>query len=259
MILGEGSVFLLLLLIGAGYIRKFVLREQRLAKQERNFLLATTHEFNSPIAAIKLNLQTLQRRTVNPEQQQSILTSALSANQRLEILVSNILTASRLDAGRYEVMCENTTLVDVLKVLEQRFDPLCQEKKSSLSSQVEDTDLSIPMETRAFELVMGNLIENALKYAPGTPIKIHAFRSKDKVVVEVSDEGPGIDKEEGRNVFRKFYRSENEETRSQKGTGLGLYLVKQLLELHGAKLQLRNNQPSGCLFEMTFKANERGK
>ncbi len=258
MILGEGSVFLLLLLIGAGYIRKFVLREQRLAKQERNFLLATTHEFNSPIAAIKLNLQTLQRRQVNPEQQQSILSSALSANQRLELLVSNILTASRLDAGRYEVMKEVSVLADVFRTMEHRFDALCKEHKSSLNHDLSDVNLAVPIETRAFELILGNLIENALKYAPATPIVLKAFGNKGKVVVQVIDQGPGIEKEEQRNVFRKFYRSENEETRSQKGTGLGLYLVKQLLELHGAKLQLKDSTPSGCTFEMTFKAIDRG-
>src|SRR5690606_26179412 len=92
MILGEGSVFIFLLMTGAFYIRKFILREHRLTRQERNFLLATTHEFNSPIAAIKLNLQTLKKRS---EEHTSEL-------QSRENLVCRLLLEKKKRNGRHE-------------------------------------------------------------------------------------------------------------------------------------------------------------
>jgi signal transduction histidine kinase len=255
MILGEGSVFLTLLLIGAFYIRKFVLREQKLARQERNFLLATTHEFNSPIAAIKLNLQTLQKRTLSEEQYKSILGSALGANQRLELLVSNILTASRLDAGRFELHQEEVEMTRIFQNLLNRFKLIAAESGSELKFNFQD-DIIVWSDSSALELMTGNLIENALKYAPHSLVLIEAKRVNDMVEISVADNGPGIPKDEWGQVFRKFYRVENEETRSQKGTGLGLYLVQQLADLHGASVELKANAPKGCIFTITVKGIE---
>lgn len=250
MILGEGSVFMTLLFIGAFYIRKFVLREQRLARQERNFLLATTHEFNSPIAAIKLNLQTLQKRSLSEEQFKGVLGSALGANQRLELLVSNILAASRLDAGRFELHEEEVALQQVFQNLKNRFNLIALESGSELKFSCQ-ADLKVWSDAGVIELIIGNLIENALKYAPSSPVLIDAKLNNGKVMISVSDFGPGIPRDEQEQVFRKFYRVENEETRSQKGTGLGLYLVRQLADLHGAKVQLKANTPKGCVFIIT--------
>ena len=256
MILGEGSVFLILLFIGAYFVQKFVIRERKLARQERNFLLATTHEFNSPLASIRLNLQTLLKRSVNEEQRRTMLEGALQANQRLELLASNILTASRLDAGKYEVMESSIDVAWSLQALLKRFSPLVEEKHGVLRLSVSDDLGVLSMDKHSFELILGNLIENAIKYAPNGIITIKADRQKDVLTLAVEDQGPGIPEEERKNVLKKFYRSENEETRSQKGTGLGLYLVDQLCQLHQGKIQIEANEPTGARFLITFNSNK---
>lgn len=252
MILGEGSVFLALLIIGAFYIRKFILREHRLAKQERNFLLATTHEFNSPIAAIKLNLQTLAKREVTGEQKQSILDGALSSTQRLEGLVSNILMASRLDAGKLELLTEKLEMHALLETMKKRYGSIAASLGGSLILQT-GGDACIYGDRNAVESLLGNLIENAIKYAPGHAVTIGYECVSGRVKVFVADTGKGIAVGERGNIFKKFYRTENEETRSQKGSGLGLYLVKELVELHGGRMEVTDNTPNGAVFTVEFK------
>lgn len=247
MLIGEGTVFLALLLTGAFYIRKYLLREQKLARQERNFLLATTHEFNSPIAVAKLNLQTLKRKEISPEMRVQVVDGALAAITRLENLVSNVLTASRIDAGKYELHRENIDFGHLFKAMAKRFEQVAGQAGNTITFAVEQ-DGEFRADTAALELIVGNLVQNAIKYAPGTPVRIAAKCSGGMAHISVADEGPGIPAGEKDNVFRKFYRMGNEETRSQKGTGLGLYLVRELVHMHHGKIELQNNQPSGALF-----------
>ena len=251
MILGEGSVFLALLIVGAYFIQKSILREQRLALQERNFILATTHEFNSPIASIKLNLQTLEKREIDVAQRHQMIDGALSSAQRLELLVSNLLLASRLDGGKFEMYQEEIDVKSLIDAVVHRFRSLAEKSGNTLNIDC-DAQISIEVDKSALDSIISNLIENALKYAPKTEVQIRVKKENNKVILEVSDEGQGIPKTERDRVLRKFYRMGNEETRSQKGSGLGLYLVQQLVQLHDAQMIIRDNSPKGTVFSIKF-------
>ena len=251
MILGEGSVFLALLIVGAYFIQKSILREQRLALQERNFILATTHEFNSPIASIKLNLQTLDKREMDAAQRHQMIDGALSSAQRLELLVSNLLLASRLDGGKFEMYQEEVNVKSQIDIVVHRFRALAEQSGNSLSIDC-DAEISILADKSAFDSIVSNLIENALKYAPKTEVHIRMRKESNKVILEVADHGQGIPKSERERVLLKFYRMGNEETRGQKGSGLGLYLVQQLVQLHDAQMVIRDNSPKGTVFSVKF-------
>ncbi len=249
MILGEGSVFFTLLGIGAWYIRKFVLREHRLARQERNFLLATTHEFNSPIAAVKLNLQTLQRKELNPEQRETMVQGALQATTRLQSLVGNVLMASRIDAGKYQLHREPVDLGRLLQRLTGSLQPLIAEAGNTLELDVQVSE-SVNIDPSSFEFVISNLVVNAIKYAPGTIISLSVHEMDGVLHIVVSDHGPGIPEQERERVFTKFYRMGSEDTRAKKGTGLGLYLVKELIDLQGGKIQvMATSERGGATFK----------
>lgn len=247
MILGEGFVFISLVLVGFYFIRKFVIRENRIARQERNFLLATTHELNSPIAAAKLNLQTLMRPKLSQMQQEQMIHSGLSNVNRLEKLVRNILTASRIDGGKFQLDIQPTSLKEIV-------DETINRHRSQLESANIDLVLDIPesivlaIDSDAMELVFENLIHNTLKYAPDSKFGISACIKGRSAQIEVYDTGQGLDDIEMAHVFKKFYRAGNEETRSQKGTGLGLYLVKEVIRLHQGTIKLKQNKPSGLRF-----------
>lgn len=252
MILGEGSVFFLLLGVGAWFIRKFVLREHKLARQERNFLLATTHEFNSPIAAVKLNLQTLKRKQLSTEQHDSVVEGALQATTRLQSLVGNVLMASRIDAGKYQLHSEEVDINALVNRLHNSLKPLLLESGNTLlvDSEVSDDCL---IDASSVEFIISNLIVNASKYAPKSEVRIVLRNSGKFLQVEVLDQGSGIDPAEYDHIFKKFYRVGSEETRTKKGTGLGLFLVKELLMLQGGDIRVSsgpNNRGTSFKFQI---------
>ena len=149
MILGEGSVFILLLAIGIYRVKKSLEKETALARQQKNFMLSVTHELKTPLAAIKLNLQTIQKRKL----------------EKISVVL---------------------------------------------------------------ELKNG------------------------KVFLEIRDLGPGIPTNEKENIFNKFYRIGNEETRKTKGTGLGLFISKYIADKQGIKISVHENKPSGSVFRLIF-------
>src|SRR5690606_22701326 len=105
----------------------------------------------------------------------------------------------------------------------------------------------------ALSSVVTNLLENAIKYSPPCEqVSVKLYREKNDVVLSVADFGIGIPDEEKKNVFTKFYRVGSEDTRKTKGTGLGLYIVKTVLEKHRAQIKIRDNKPTGTIFEITF-------
>ena len=250
MIVGEGSVFFVLLAFGAYYIRRFVLREHRLARQEKNFLLATTHEFNSPIAAVKLNLQTIRRKPVSDDQRTKLVEGALEATARLQSLVGNLLMASRIDAGKYKVHMEPVDVDMLLQRLRIAMMPLAQEAGNDIVIEHKLRG-EYMLDISSLEFILSNLLGNAVKYAPGTPIHVRAAEAGKYLEFLVIDQGPGIPVEERESIFRKFYRVGSEETRTKKGTGLGLYLVRELASMQGGSVDVMDGMnETGAQFKL---------
>tara|TARA_B110000046_G_C12971905_1_gene389308 strand:- start:495 stop:1328 length:834 start_codon:yes stop_codon:yes gene_type:complete len=255
MIIGEGAVFISLVILGSFFIRKYVLREHRMAQQERNFLLATTHELNSPIAAAKLNLQTLKRLELNQEQKEQMVESGLSNISRLEKLVHNILTASRIDVGKFQIVRDDVDLRKLLERIIERHSIQLKESNLNVVLTVPD-NTKIQVDLRALELVFENLLFNAVKYASGADFGISSMDLKKYTRIEVYDTGLGVESAQLKMLFRKFFRAENEETRTQKGTGLGLYLVKEVIRLHKGSIIVKNNEPTGLRFIIDLPHNK---
>ena len=249
MILGEGTVFISLLFLGAIFIRRYAVREQRLAQQERNFLLATTHELNSPLAAAKLNFQTLNRKNLSEENTAKMIDSGLENMGRLEKLVSNILTASRIDSGKYQLKQAAQQLLPIVSLVFDRNRLMLEKEGIQMTIDI-DAEIKVFVDENALEQVLENIIQNALKYAPNSAFSIEA-REKDRFVsLVLKDDGPGLNAEDLRKIFNKFYRVENEETRSKKGTGLGLFLVKEIIEAHDGNISAYSKPGKGLEFKI---------
>ena len=255
MILGEGTVFLSLLIAGAIYIRNYLLREHKRARQERNFLLATTHELNSPLAGIKLNLQTLQREEISKQQANQMVTSGLKNVSRLEGLIQNILMASRIDSGKLSVDSSAVNLSQVINESLTKHQLQLEDAKVSIEPLKENQHL-IKGDKRSLEIILGNLISNACKYAKESDVNFNLSTSGKYIELRYSDNGPGVPADYTSTIFNKFFRVENEETRSQKGTGLGLYLVKELVHLQRGKITAHNLQPHGLEIKLLFERYE---
>lgn len=246
MILGEGAVFLLILVVGIWYVRRSIIKDMKLSARQSNFLLSVTHELKTPLASNKLYLQTIVKRDLEKEQRDQLIVKAIEENDRLERMIDNILNASRLENKALQVTKESFELNSLAKSSVERFKQLAP--TASFKIEIDEKTM-ITGDRLLIETILNNLIENALKYA-GRSSEICIF-SKNSLF-GVKDNGPGVLAEDQTEIFKKFYRSGSEDTRTQKGTGLGLYIVSKLVQLHGGSIQYSDNQPKGACFTISL-------
>ena len=247
----EGTTFLILILIGAVFVYRTTRRRLRLSLQQQNFMMAVTHELKTPIAVARLNLETLQKRRLEEKQQQKLINITLDEVNRLNSLCNNILLASQLDAGEYKISKNEVNISELANRVYSDFKSRYSNRK--LSGNFQDA-LYVTGEELLLEMLMSNLIENALKYS-SRDSAVNVSLSKDKAIrFIVRDEGPGIAPEERNKIFEKFYRVGNEATRTSKGTGLGLYLCTQIAKDHNATISVKDNDKKGAVFTVTFNA-----
>lgn len=243
---GEGSTFLVVILIGAGVVYAAFRRRLGLSRQQNNFMLSVTHELKTPLAAVKLNLQTLARPNLTEVQKSQLLNRSITEADRLNELCNNMLMAAQVEGQQYRIMREPVALSKLVtrKVAEfaQRFPGLLE---TNIAPEIE-----VEGDAGMLGMVLSNLIENALKYAPGRRADVVLFQEKKVAVLQVKDLGNGIPDAERRKIFRKFYRIGDEATRRSKGTGLGLYLVQHIVRRHRGNVAVYANEPQGSVFEV---------
>jgi len=251
MVVGEGTVFLLLLVFGIYKIKRAYDKEEALNNQQKNFFLSITHELKTPIAATKLQLQTLQKHKLDPEKQNELISNALAETERLNALIDNVLLASRLDSERFIFKKEKQNISELIEEILFRYYKN-EISKSQLSFDIEKS-LLLEIDKTVFPSIIINLVDNALKYSFNKKdINVRLKKEGPQIILSVSDNGCGISEAEKKKIFEKFYRAGNEETRSAKGTGLGLYIISYLVQKHNAAVSVKNNTPNGSVFEIYF-------
>ncbi len=252
MVMGEGSVFLFLLCVGAYFLHQSIRKEDRLREQQQNFLLSVTHELKSPLAAIKLSLQTIVKRDLDKARQTSLLNNSLKDIERLDDLVENMLLATKIENRSYSFPQEDFDFSELVTKITDRLQIHSCGCEQVINHHIEPK-IRITGDPFALSSVVNNLIENAIKYSGpcmeiGVDLKMHHGHP----FLRVSDKGPGIADAEKMLIFDKFYRVGDENTRKAKGTGLGLFIVKEVLQRHDADISVKDNVPNGTIFEITF-------
>lgn len=249
MILGEGAVFLTLLFVAIYQLRKSIKKELGLNQEKTNFLLSVTHELKTPLSSVKLMLQTLQSRKLPEEKRAELLEKALAENERLTSMIENLLLASGIEERQVFL---NRIRRNLSRFVSTTLDDLKTLYPNHVFKTNIEADILFRFDEHYFYAILSNLISNAVKYSPeGSEVTLNLKSKSGKVVLEVSDQGQGIKEKE--DVLKKFYREGNEETRSSKGTGLGLFIVHKVVELHQGKIQIENNQPRGTVVRIKFK------
>ena len=254
MILGESAVFIFIFIVGIYYMHKAIKGERKLHRQQKNFLLSVTNELKSPLASIKLYLETILKRDLDPAQQNSFLKNSLKDIERLDDLVENMLIATKIENQSYTFPKEQLNFSQLVNSVAERLQlHTCNSEVIKVSVQ---PFIFLHGDKFALTSVVTNLIENAVKYSPPCEeVKVTLKQKGDQIYFIVADLGIGINDQEKSRIFEKFYRVGSEETRKTKGTGLGLFIVKQVLDKHQALIKVRNNNPSGTIFEVTFNAH----
>lgn len=248
MILGEGAVFLFILVFGIYRIRRSIGKEFFFQQQQQNFLLTITHELKTPIAALKLYLQTLKKHQLPADKQQEILNGALQENARLSALIENILSAAKAENKEFQIHKQKTELVQFCKQIIDRYHTRLQSERIKL---VGPSELFCQIDQNIFETILENLIDNAFKYGgEDQQISIQIEQLDRFTTIKVADNGPGIAPQQRTQIFEKFFRVGSEETRKQPGSGLGLYIVWEFVKLHQGSIRYLANQPQGSIFEI---------
>lgn len=243
---GEGAIFFLLIAAGAIFLFRAVNKQLKLSLQQQNFMMAITHELKTPIAITKLNLETLQKRKLDEEQQQRLLYNTIQETNRMNSLCSNLLLSSQIEGGGYKITRESLNLSELLQNCVQDFITRYPHRK--IENQISNVayftgDLFL------MQMVFNNLLENAIKYSPKESlIKIELKQTPLKNIISFFDQGVGIEEKEKKKIFQKFYRLGTETTRKAKGTGLGLYLADKIVRAHGGKIFVEKNEPIGSIF-----------
>ena len=250
MFFGEGVIFLAIILLGGFFVYLAVYKQMKLSQQQQNFLMAVTHELKSPIAAAKLNLETLRKHRLDEEKQHRLLDNTIRETNRLDQLCNNILLASQMESQRYQLYLED---LDFSALLEAGVKEIQSRIPTHTIQAHILPDVWLNGDKFMLQIVLSNLIENAAKYSPkNTVIDVTLTATGNQLKLKVTDQGPGIPIDERRRIFLKFYRIGNENTRKSKGSGLGLFLTERIVQQHGGTIIVKDNVPAGASFEITW-------
>jgi K+-sensing histidine kinase KdpD len=244
--IGEGLTFFVLIMVGAAYVYQAIRRQIKIAEQQQNFMMAITHELKTPIAVARLNLETLQKRKLQAEQQEKLIANTLIETNRLNTLTSNILIAAQLEGGKYHADFQSLHLSNLV---DHCLNSISVHYPSRRFTCDVDKDIWINGEPLLIQILINNLLENAVKYStPGSLIAVNLSRENNRSILSIIDEGLGIAAHERKKIFNKFYRVGSEAMRKTKGTGLGLFICKKIVQDHKGNITVINNLPQGSIF-----------
>ena len=247
----QALLLLILVAVGVYGVYYSIQMIYRLNKQQNNFLLSVTHELKTPIATMKLLLQTIRTRQLPEPKRNELLDKAVHNADRLNELTENMLTAMQIENNNYIYGKETFLITDMMKSLVDSY-----QMRTDLIADLEE-DVEIIGDRFILRISMNNLLENAIKYGNDLPIEVSLKTKKDKAIIEVRDQGIGIEESERKKIFKKFYRVEDEEVRDTKGTGLGLFIVKETIDEHNGSVRIKANEPTGTVFIIELPLSEK--
>ncbi len=221
----------------------FLARQILEIRRQTTFIDSVTHELRSPLASIRLGLQTLGREGLEDTQKEQLRGMMLDDTERLAAFIDDILEATRLEYGKAGQMISVVSLEELVYACTATVT-----RRHKLEPEVVEVDITDDIELNtdatALETVLKNLLDNAIKYS-NTPVRVQVTGRIREGMAElcVRDHGVGIPNHELRRIFDRFYRVDNEDVRSRRGTGLGLFVVKALVEDLGGRLRAHSDGP----------------
>jgi signal transduction histidine kinase len=241
----EGVFFLAVLAAGMVVLFRAIRRDAALRRRQQNFLAAVSHEFKSPLASLRLSAETLSLRDPDAQGRERLAARMTEDIDRLETMVTNLLDTARLEEGQAPLHPERITVAEVAGSVLAAVQGHARTEKIAFTVDV-DESLAVVADAHAFGTILRNLLDNAVKATASREngvVKVSARRDGDQVRIEVEDNGVGFPPEEHKNIFRKFYRPGDELRRKSRGSGLGLYLVRRLVELHRGEVRAESEGP----------------
>ena len=254
-LLVAGSLFFALLIAGLALLCAWLVREMRQSQRQQAFLDTVTHEMKTPLASLRLYLETLGLRDPGPERRLLFLDRMREDVERLERTVDQVLAAARAAARARSPRREPVPLGPLLDGLVREVCTQYRLAPGAVRTEVEGEPIALGQPDE-LALVFRNLLDNAVKYSGGrVDVAVRARTEEEGVRVEIEDRGVGIPREELRRIFQPFYRAGLDLQRRVKGLGLGLAIVRMLVRRQGGRVQARSEGPGrGSRFAVWLRA-----
>jgi signal transduction histidine kinase len=252
-----GAFFFLLLTLGLVWLCVWLVREISVNQRQQAFLDAVTHEMKTPLASLRLYLDTLERHDPEREQRHQFLDRMRGDVERLDQTVEQVLNAARSEESGRRPLSETVGLPDLLSECIEATRAGHQLPEEAMNLEV-SPDARVRGDAGELALVFHNLLENAVKYSDD-PVEVSVRVVPDgdgRVQVEISDRGLGIPKRELRKIFQRFYRAGRDVQRTASGLGLGLFIVRNLVRRHGGRVEARSEGSGrGSRFVVTLRVS----
>jgi signal transduction histidine kinase len=241
---------LCLLLLGIILTLRAASREMSLAAAKSNFVSNVSHELKTPLALIRLYAETLELDRVNDDQQaKEFLRTINGETRRLTQLINNILDFSKIEAGRKEYQFVPSDIAEVVETVLHAYEYQLREAGFEVSKRIDHSLPLVSVDPEAISQAVVNLVNNATKYSEDAKkIEVTVGARDSQIAIEVADQGIGIPRSEQQKIFEKFYRVSTALVHNTKGSGLGLALVKHIVEAHGGKVLVDSEPGKGSRF-----------
>lgn len=241
-------------LVGAVLVLHEVTELRRLETVRQDFVANVSHELKTPITAIRGLIDTvIEDREMPNETRTRFLGKVQDQAMRLSLLVTDLLTLARLESADGLLQAELLDMRDCVRGSLDRFTASADEQGIELMGDLPDTPVRIVGEYEALELVVNNLLDNALKYTPGGGhVWVRLDTDARSAILEVEDTGVGIPREHHARIFERFYRVDKARSRELEGTGLGLSIVKHICRTFGGSISVESDAGRGSTFRVRF-------
>ncbi len=255
-----GTLFIGLLLVGVVMYMTLTIKAINLGRRQSNFIDSVTHELKSPIASMKLYLQTMRRHPVSDEKRDGFCELMLEDIDRLNHLINQMLDAGRLEAGRTGGVAQDVSLSEVLEDCAEITGQRHRVPPDSIHLDLRPCVVRAP--PSQIQMIFRNILDNAIKYA-GDPPKVEVTvrpGAEHEAIVSIADNGRGVPAGSRRQIFKRFVRLGSELEREQPGTGLGLHVAWTITRRLGGRIRVRDrDEGSGAVFEVALPATSSSK
>lgn len=252
--LSIGFVFLVvgIILLGIFIIYRDIRREEELSRMKSDFISNVSHELKTPIAAIRMLADNLRGSRVAEETRRMEYFRLISKESaRLSHLIDNILDFSRMEERRKAFQLEKQSLSEIVIETVRQFKSLMDEKSQTINTDLDEDLPKVLVDPEALAVALLNLLDNAVKYSEkDTQINVRVCRNGASVCIEVEDRGVGISKKDQENIYEKFYRVQRTDGKKIPGSGIGLTLVKEIVDAHKGSVELQSELGVGSTFRI---------
>lgn len=238
----------------AATFNHMISRLQAAFERQKQFTSDASHELRTPLAVMRGDMEIALRRERAPEEYQRVLSSNLEEIVRLTRLIEDLLMLARADSGRVELRCEVVDLDKLCQQMVEYISPLAQQRDQTLTYESPNTSLAINADLQRIKQLLLNLLDNAIKYTDHGGSVTLSLKAENKLaIITVTDTGRGIPAEDLPHIFERFFRrSAKTSDRSAAGFGLGLSIVKWIVDSHGGQIETESQQGQGTTFVVKF-------